>query len=146
MKLWQDLPPSYYNISNFHKRNIFQTIGYSAKEWETAYQYRKPFLFLIRLSCNVLLSTGGITVCFSIVTNTFSLSFWINHLPLWCVRGRFTRETQSGSRPWLTVRLWSVFLLLLRVSAVSQWSTEGLLSFVRQFYTVFSSSLQKTTS
>lgn len=83
------------------------------------------------------------------VTNTFSLSFWINHLSLVCWREIYTRNKVSqSSRPWLTVRLWSeCLLLLLRVPSVTEWKAQGSLlvrlSFVRQFYTVFSSSLQK---
>lgn len=89
--------PTLTLIWDCNRRNIFQNFRHNKKEWETTYQYRKPFLFLIRLFCNVLLSTGGITVYFFVVTNTFSLSFWTNHLSL--VSERSSQEIQPSSRP-----------------------------------------------
>lgn len=81
-----------HNVNTSHKWNrdgIFlpspntcQRVCYQVKEWETACQYRKPFLFLIRLSCYVLISTGGgganCTVRLSVLTHTFSMSSRIN--------------------------------------------------------------------
>ena len=153
MKLWQDLPPAYYHISNCHTRHIFQDISFM-KERETAYQYRKPFLFLIRLSCNVLVYLLGVICMFlhcglyflTVIFNKSSLSGVWEGDPHNTFSRAFAHDNLPQLKNTLTVWLWSEFFCCCSTSLLDL-RAQGLLlvqlSFERQFYTVFSSSLQK---
>lgn len=75
----------------------------------------------------------------------FSLSFGINHLSLACARTIYMTNTFAPpqQKVTLTVWLWSVVLPAVLLSGKITSLLLVLLSFVRRFYTVFSSSLQK---